>query len=99
MHVLPKGLVRIRHYGLLAAGNVNTKLARCMELLGVDSASSIQSELDSPGSESESDDPSQRSDEATGLTCPKCGYIMTRYPLESLLTLRRRVLPQPIDSS
>ncbi len=57
LHVLPKGLVRIRHYGLLAAGNVNTKLARCMQLLGVQDASTIpsDSELDSMGSESESD--------------------------------------------
>jgi hypothetical protein len=26
-HVLPRGFVKIRHFGLLAAGNVNTKLA------------------------------------------------------------------------
>ena len=34
MHVLPKGFVRIRHYGLLAGRNAVTKLARCRELLG-----------------------------------------------------------------
>ena len=33
LHVLPKGLVRIRHYGLLASQNVKTKLAKCFELL------------------------------------------------------------------
>ncbi len=26
-HVLPRGFVKIRHFGLLAAGNVNSKLA------------------------------------------------------------------------
>src|SRR5205814_4786047 len=26
-HVLPRGFVKIRHFGLLAAGNVNTRLA------------------------------------------------------------------------
>jgi hypothetical protein len=35
LHVLPKGFVRIRHYGLLAGVNVVTKLAQCRRLLGV----------------------------------------------------------------
>jgi hypothetical protein len=35
MHVLPKGLHRIRHYGLLANGNRAINLARMRELLGV----------------------------------------------------------------
>lgn len=33
-HVLPKGYVRIRHYGLLASREREAKLARCRELLG-----------------------------------------------------------------
>lgn len=33
MHVLPKGFVKIRHYGLLASQNVNTKLALAQKLL------------------------------------------------------------------
>jgi hypothetical protein len=32
-HVLPEGFVKIRHYGLLAAGNVNTRLAAARRLL------------------------------------------------------------------
>lgn len=35
LHVLPKGFVRIRHYGLLANRTRKTKLAKCRELLGV----------------------------------------------------------------
>jgi hypothetical protein len=35
MNVLPKGLHRIRHYGLLANGNRAANLARMRELLGV----------------------------------------------------------------
>jgi len=33
LHVLPKGLRRVRHYGLYAAGNVPTKLATARNLL------------------------------------------------------------------
>jgi hypothetical protein len=33
-HVLPSGFVKIRHYGLLASGNVSTRLARAASLLG-----------------------------------------------------------------
>ena len=35
LHVLPKGFVRIRHYGLLASCQVSESLARCRLLLGV----------------------------------------------------------------
>jgi DNA-directed RNA polymerase subunit RPC12/RpoP len=34
LHVLPKGLVRIRHFGLFANRRRETALARCRELLG-----------------------------------------------------------------
>jgi Putative transposase len=36
LHVLPKGFVRIRHYGLLASVNVAGKLEQCRRLLGGD---------------------------------------------------------------
>jgi hypothetical protein len=35
MHVLPKGLHRIRHYGLFANGNRAANIARARELLAV----------------------------------------------------------------
>ena len=35
LHVLPKGLVRIRHYGLLANKNRRANIRRCRRLLGV----------------------------------------------------------------
>jgi hypothetical protein len=34
MHILPKGFVKIRHYGLLANRNKKTKLALCRKLTG-----------------------------------------------------------------
>lgn len=42
LHVLPKGFVRIRHYGLMASGNVSGKLARCRELLEGKNAVAVQ---------------------------------------------------------
>jgi hypothetical protein len=33
LHVLPKGFVRIRHYGLLANRSRKEKIARCRDLL------------------------------------------------------------------
>ena len=36
IHVLPKGLVRIRHFGLFANRRRETVLARCRQLLGAD---------------------------------------------------------------
>ena len=38
-HVLPKGLHRIRHYGLFANGNRAANIARARELLAVPSCS------------------------------------------------------------
>lgn len=35
LHVLPRGFVRIRHYGLLANSVRRARIARCRELLGV----------------------------------------------------------------
>ena len=35
IHVLPKGLHRIRHYGLFANGNRSTNIARARELLAM----------------------------------------------------------------
>jgi hypothetical protein len=34
LHVLPKGLVRIRHFGIFANRRRETALTRCRELLG-----------------------------------------------------------------
>ena len=40
-HVLPPGFVKIRHYGLLASGNVTTRLERARALLGAGAAGAI----------------------------------------------------------
>ena len=44
MHVLPRGFVKIRHYGLMASGNVNTRLALAQRLLAPPGGSESESE-------------------------------------------------------
>jgi hypothetical protein len=74
MHVLPKGFVRIRHYGLLASINVPTKLPRCRRLLGQEVKStppSVKSWID-------------RILEWTGqnpMRCPHCQGLLERRAL------------------
>jgi hypothetical protein len=67
LHVLPSGLQRIRHYGLLANRTREAKLQRCRELLGV--APPAPSELDPD------EDYRDRYLRLTGLSlvdCPAC---------------------------
>jgi hypothetical protein len=74
LHVLPKGFVRIRHYGLLASVNVATKLVRCRQLLGQ------QAQLTPPSCKSWID----RVLEWTGqnpMHCPHCQGVLERRAL------------------
>ena len=70
MHVLPKGLHRIRHYGLLANGNRAANLARMRELLGVAA----------PGAEP-CDTGGATSPEPRFPPCPCCGGRMRVAPI------------------
>jgi hypothetical protein len=77
LHVLPKGFVRIRHYGLLAGRNVDTKLAECRRLLGVtaEPADTDPAAEAKPG-------PTER-DVSNGdcLRCPNCHAPLRRWEL------------------
>lgn len=46
LHVLPHGYVKLRHYGLLAPGNVNTKLAAAQSVLGARAPAAPEPEPD-----------------------------------------------------
>jgi Putative transposase/Transposase zinc-binding domain len=73
LHVLPSGLRRIRHYGLLASRNKEALLARCRELLGADA-------LPSPEKRSTADWLMV----LLGIDvrhCPRCGRILERTEL------------------
>ncbi len=68
LHVLPSGLVRIRHYGILSNRHRHEDLARCRELLTGGKA--VQAESESPAKVETTECP-----ESTTATrvCPRCG--------------------------
>jgi hypothetical protein len=86
LHVLPKGFVRIRHYGLLASVNVATKLARCRQLLGQ------QAKSTTPSCKNWID----RVLEWTGqdpLRCPHCQGVLERRALAKSPSSTHQPLP------
>jgi hypothetical protein len=97
LHVLPKGFVRMRHYGLLASRNVSTRLERCRQLL----AASTQPDADTE--KKTSIDPLQDWMTEHVMQCPHCGRPLKRQtlsPLPSLTIALDLVYPVPIlDSS
>ena len=85
LHVLPARFVKMRHFGLLAAGNVNTKLARARTLLLTRAASapSARTILDTLI--------------AASRRCPACNTgSLERRPLPCF---EWRPLPAPLDTS
>jgi hypothetical protein len=96
LHVLPSGFVRIRHYGLCASINVNTKLVTARRLLEPSTAASPPSKSDPKSTES----PPwwERFLEQTGIdvmACPSCaaGRMKRQRSLSSIEIL---MLIEPI---
>jgi Zn finger protein HypA/HybF involved in hydrogenase expression len=78
LHVLPKGFVRIRHFGLYASVNVHTRLEAARRLLEPERAE-VEPETVAAKTWDE------RLFELTGVdvtVCPKCGGRMTRRMIE-----------------
>jgi hypothetical protein len=74
LHVVPRGFMRIRHYGLLANCHRAQKLARCRALLGVATLPSPPADLD--GLAPHHEDDAHRPTEPTPPACPVCGQPM-----------------------
>jgi hypothetical protein len=90
IHVLPKGLHRIRHYGLLANGNRAANVARARELLGVTAAPDKQEEK-----VDDSDEP-----RVLAHPCPECGGRMIIIEVFAAgQEPRHAATPEGIDSS
>jgi hypothetical protein len=74
LHVVPRGFMRIRHYGVLANRHRASKLARCRELLGVAASPAASADLDDTGSHRQDDAASPKP--PTPPACPVCGQPM-----------------------
>lgn len=92
LHVLPKGFAKIRHYGLLASSNVNTKLPIARRLLQPSDPPDDRSDEDRESSP----DWQNMLEDLTGVDvtlCPVCGSSrMQRVPLPAH---RAQGLPPP----
>jgi hypothetical protein len=90
IHVLPKGLHRIRHYGLFASGAKAENLSRMRELLVVvepDIGVAVEGDENLPS-------------DADAQPCPSCGSAMRIIEtFEAGCTPRHAVTPKGIDSS
>jgi hypothetical protein len=86
-HVLPRNFMRIRHFGLYASGNVNTRLARARASLPGDDPTAVPDDnasADNDANVSNEPDYVIRYRAATGVDltrCPLCGGTMHRYAL------------------
>jgi hypothetical protein len=97
-HVLPSGFTKMRHFGLYASGNVNTKLEQARALLNPAAATSSDASQARPLTWNE------LVHKLTGvdpMLCPRCGTRLHRYrvpprPLPPSATLRS---PAPQDTS
>ena len=69
LHVVPRGFMRIRHYGLTANRHRQEKLQRCRELPGVEPAAPLST--DSPPTPAAAEHP--RSSDSSPTLCPNCG--------------------------
>jgi hypothetical protein len=94
-HVLPKGFVKIRHYGLMAPSNVATKLTTARTLLGTPA----------PAETSLPEVPKDFCDALLALTgidlrrCPRCGGALSRLPLQRPVPGVDTTATEPPDTS
>ena len=74
-HVLPAQFVKIRHYGLLAPANVNTRLRRAEELLTEQGTASPSSSTDlaDAATDTNGEPHGERTADLSRPRCPRCG--------------------------
>jgi len=93
LHVLPKGFMRIRHFGFLANAVRAKKLALCRSLLG---APAVPEVADDP----EQGDVDEHQEHTPGSECPDCKLgILVRRKLYPLPAPYPCFSPPGIDSS
>lgn len=78
LHVLPKGFTKIRHFGLHAPANVNTRLEKAKELI-IKAEPSAAANLEIGQTRVEQLLESIRAEQQSSPSCPRCGcHEMTR---------------------
>ena len=93
LHVLPHQFFKIRHYGLLAPGNVNTRLRRAQELLGPVAATAGDDTHDAlPAADTAAPLHTPSAPDPAAPKCPHCGGRLV--PLLKR-NLRLEQLPPP----
>ena len=102
LHVLPRGFVKIRHFGLYAAGNVHSKLAAARTAIENRNHPPSENEQPLPAPPAQTiDAPDWRAlfQKLTGIdlgTCSNCGGPMLSRPLADVCPSARA---PPLDSS
>ncbi len=87
LHVLPRGFVRIRHYGLLSNRDRTARLNQCRKLLGVPAPEETSDQI------SLSDCDAAEQDREATLPCPKCET--GRLIIIELVPATRHRIPPP----
>lgn len=97
LHVLPHQFFKIRHYGLLAPGNVNTRLVRAQEILGPPSETAPTASPPPPihDDDATASDNTRSALDPSAPKCPHCGGNLVRLIARRLQLVE---LPPP-DSS
>jgi putative transposase/transposase-like zinc-binding protein len=90
LHVLPRGFMRIRHYGIVANRHREQRLRRCRELLDVPTMLPPQEPLPMPAGAPQRNPPDERDTERPLPPCPLCGAPMRVVEL---------LAPRPWDTS
>jgi hypothetical protein len=88
-HVLPHGFVRIRHYGLLASGNVHGALAKAKSLLEISRPQTTPPTASTAAAPARDEPPlyERLYRELTGIdlrVCAHCGGAMNSHPLPAV---------------
>jgi hypothetical protein len=89
LHVVPKGLMRIRHYGLFANAVIHKLIPRCRELLGL--AVRNVTDTDDPGERETWQELMHRLTGKDVTLCPQCNT--GRLIVKEILPALRRWLP------
>jgi hypothetical protein len=106
LHVLPKGFVKIRHYGLMAASHATTTLEVARERIATAASASTpptQDDATTDDARVEARDWRARLEALTGIdlsACPRCGlHTIQRLPLGSVPNTVTHAASAPPDTS